>query len=663
MDHGRALGLLSGGGWNGWDALLDLSPKIPPLASLVSGSVMALAGDQPDQACWVLALWHGLLLLVVAAWGRQLVSPGFGLLAAALTTLIPGLAELRLSFTLDLALTACTTLALWLLGRWQAPPPGRARWGLSLAAGLAVAASLLVKQSALLVLVGPCLWAAGQGLLRRERRLPVLLALVVVLAACAPWLHHNWISTIGGTNRAVLESAAAEGDPAVFSLEGLLWYVGQAPRQLGVPLLVGGLGGAAWGLGSGARTAGAGAGGARMLWRGLPPGWPWLIGCAVAGLVLITLSPNKDSRYIAPLLPLLALLLARGWWSLGLALRRSRIGGAGAALALALGLGSACVALALPRQEAIARKQRSPLPQVMEFLRQGHPGEPLALIVLPGVADLNDHTATFYGRQQGGQVLARSLGRSPAEHELMLQQAEWLLLATGDQGHRRDTVRQLSRRVRLDGRFERVKAWRWTKGREVELWRRRSAAPPVPPFDQRFVALASGLAEGPAGLAKVLDAVGPEHQLDPHFLYMERVEKASREQLARDPSDTEALWSLTLLAILRERPEQAARWLERLEQLLPENPWPAAYRTAVLLIDWQPWPARQAARSHPRHGEEPVLRGLGDLAALLGGDPTALLSLQRSLPLAYGRIEQELRSPEPSPGNGPTAPEPTPPRP
>ena len=32
-----------------------------------------------------------------------------------------------------------------------------------------------------------------------------------------PWLRHNWITTIGGTNRAVLESGAAEGDPNPFS--------------------------------------------------------------------------------------------------------------------------------------------------------------------------------------------------------------------------------------------------------------------------------------------------------------------------------------------------------------------------------------------------------------------------------------------------------------
>ena len=39
----------------------------------------------------------------------------------------------------------------------------------------------------------------------------------------------------------------------------------------------------------------------------------------LSGWLLTTLSPNKDPRYLAPLLPLLALLLARSWlllWAL-----------------------------------------------------------------------------------------------------------------------------------------------------------------------------------------------------------------------------------------------------------------------------------------------------------------------------------------------------------
>ena len=89
MDHGRALGLLPGGGWQGWQALLDLSPKIPPLASLVNGSVMALSGDAPEQAAWSLSLWHGLLLVVMAGWGRRLQGDGLALIACLLAALTP----------------------------------------------------------------------------------------------------------------------------------------------------------------------------------------------------------------------------------------------------------------------------------------------------------------------------------------------------------------------------------------------------------------------------------------------------------------------------------------------------------------------------------------------------------------------------------------------
>ncbi|HYP03360.1 MAG TPA: glycosyltransferase family 39 protein, partial [Cyanobium sp.] len=184
LDHGRALGLLPGGGWQGWQALLDLSPKIPPLASLVNGSVMAIAGDSPDQASWALALWHALLLLVVACWGRQLAGRGFGLLAAALVACTPALAALRVDFTLDIPLAAVSTLALWQLGRWQAPSPAGGRWSQALAAALAVAAAVLVKQSALLLVALPSLWAALQGLASRPRRPQVLLALAIVLGLC-----------------------------------------------------------------------------------------------------------------------------------------------------------------------------------------------------------------------------------------------------------------------------------------------------------------------------------------------------------------------------------------------------------------------------------------------------------------------------------------------
>ena len=116
LDHGRALGLLPGGGWQGWKALLDLSPKIPPLASLVNGTVMAISGDDPAQAAWSLSLWHGLLLVAMAGWGRRLQGDGLALLACAFASITPALMDLRTDYVLELPLAAMGSLALWRLG-------------------------------------------------------------------------------------------------------------------------------------------------------------------------------------------------------------------------------------------------------------------------------------------------------------------------------------------------------------------------------------------------------------------------------------------------------------------------------------------------------------------------------------------------------------------
>ena len=238
LDHGRALGLLPGGGWQGWQALLDLSPKIPPLGSLINGAVIAVSGDAPAQAAWSLSFWNGLLLLATAGWALNLRSPQrlarpFALLAAAVVSLAPMLLELRTDYLLELPLTACVTLALWRLGCWL-EPHRQSSWWQAFAAALAVSAALLVKQSALLVLIPACAWAVVVALrsgVRRQAQLAVGLTLVAL--SLLPWLRHNWITTLGGTNRAVIESAALEGDPGVLTLVGWLWYPRLLPDQVG----------------------------------------------------------------------------------------------------------------------------------------------------------------------------------------------------------------------------------------------------------------------------------------------------------------------------------------------------------------------------------------------------------------------------------------------
>ncbi len=634
IDHGRALGLLRGGSWPGWQGLLDLSPKIPPLSSLVSGTVMAVAGEDADSASWAMSLWHGLLLLVVALWGRQLLTPGFGLLAATLVALAPALSGLRVDFTLDMPLSASCSLALWLLWRWQRPQHG-GHWSQAFAAGAAIAAALLIKQSALLVLALPALWGFGQAQALPRRRWQAWAALALVVALLLPWLHHNWITTLGGTERAVITSGADEGDPGSLDPRSLIWYPRLWGQQLGAATLAAGLAGLAL-LGWEQR------GRWRQRW---PAGWAWLLGVAISGWLCTSLSPNKDERYIAPVLPLLVLLLTRGWWALGRWMaqhRRQRWAGG----ALALGLASAA---GIDAHASLAQLERQPPSSVvaaMRSLRQSVGSDPTTLLIAASSPDLNEHTLTLLGRQQGGQILVRRLGRNPGAQELALEQGRWWLIASGDQGTTRPSARALSRAVRRDGRYERVQIWPWTKQRQLELWRRKPSVPEPQSFQNGFIRLARGMELGPQGLQPVFAAIGPWHLLDPRFSYQDDVQRWAKAQLQRNPSNRDALWSLALVAVLQNRAQQADQWFARLEQLEGRGHWASAYRSVVQLAGWNSCSAARVAdttSADPAAGS--VLTALRDLSRSLCFDPRGPLAIQRSLPAAISTITSSLKQP------------------
>lgn len=647
LDHGRALGLLPGGGWQGWQALLDLSPKIPPLGSLVNGAVIAVSGDAPAQAAWSLSLWNGLLLLATAGWALSLRSPQrlareFALLVAAAVSLAPMFLELRTDYLLELPLTACVTLALWRLGCWL-DPTRPSSWWQAFVAALAVSAALLVKQSALLVLIPACAWALVVALRSGVRRqVQLALGLAVVTLSLLPWLRHNWITTLGGTNRAVIESAAREGDPGVLTLAGWFWYPRLIPNQIGWVLLVIGLSGLLLLLQQ--RRSGLVA----------PPrdgsdrsqAWIWLVGMLVLGWLFTNLSPNKDSRYIAPLLPPLLLLLSRGWLQWGLWLRRRWPVQARwlPGLALAAGGLAASIPAWIQQSARLQNRHQGPLEAIVQRAGGGVPGAaPSTLIVVPSTPDLNQHNVSYYGRRSGGQLVGRQLGGSLDHVQPVLDHAELVLLAEGDQGSVRKAARRLDRAVRKAGVFDRVDTFSRPGGGSYSLWRRRADAPVSPGFDQRFPALASALERGPAGLDSIFSSVAIEHMLDGHFLYRGPTREAAFARLRADPEDRQARWTLALLAVLANRPMEASREFAALEQALPDNPWPSAFRAVVLLAGWDPGKAASvAAAARELHSNQPVLMVLDAAGSALSGAIWRIPEAFRTLPEAIRVIEQSL---------------------
>ena len=624
LDHGRALGLIEGGSWQGWQALLDLSPKIPPLASLVNGSVIAIAGDAPDQAAWALSLWFGLLLLAVALWGRQLGGEALGLMAALLCCLMPLLAELRVDFVLEIPVCASCTWALWLLGRWLQPQLKTASWWQALQAAVAVSAALLIKQSALLVLLPALAWASVSALRQgRGRRLQLLAAMALVLALLLPWLQHNLITTLGGTQRATLESAAREGDPNASSLAGWFWYPKRLPALAGELPLGGGIVGlvvAAW-----RRQK------AKKAWHLPNQQWCWLLGSMAAGALLTVLSPNKDPRYLAPLMPPLAIVLARGWLALPWPL-------------LGLGIFAASGFSLNARANAIERQSTpaEPLEAIVRYVQAKNPNSARTLIVVPSTGSFNQHNVSYFGRRAGAQLVGRQLGNNPAHIPAALASAEQVLLGTGYQGAVGAEVEIFNQAIRQSGIFKLQKSWPKPLGGNFELWERKQTAPKPLRFAAEFPELAAGLAKGPQGLAPLFEAIGTQHQVDGHRSYQKTVRKQALTQLRRDPNNQKALWSMALLGVLENRALEAERWFARLEQLNPKNPWPPAYRAVVLNAAWQPWRAKAVADAGQKRSANPVLKGLGDLSGVAAGELWRLNQARQSIPKAVQAVEQQL---------------------
>ncbi len=642
LDHGRALGILPGGEWQGWNALLDLSPKIPPLASLINGSVIALAGDLPQQAAWSLSLWNGLLLVAIAAWGLQLRGPGFALLAVAFTAVAPALLILRTDYVLELPLTSVTVLALWKLGCWCDPKRGFS-WTQALVAAILLASAVLIKQSALLVLFPSLIWAIWIGARRSHKtRSQLIASFGLSISLLLPWLHHNWITTLGGTNRAVIESAAREGDPSLLTLDNWLWYLKILPDQLGPLLLIISL-----------------SGGLLWFFIQLKDGelsrklninddffsWKWLLINLLMGWILTTLSPNKGDRYITPLIPLLLLVFARFWWQWGLCISHWWPSRSKKLLHPTLLLG---VLATIPSGFSVQMTRffqghQGPLAEIVKFAGGANPqGKLSTVIVVPSTPDLNQHNFTYFGRRNGGHLIGRQLGSSQKDVKPVLRQAQLVLLAEGEQGSVRDSAILLDKAVRTSGNFLEINRFKRPKGGSYSLWERRPGMLTGPDFASRFPDLARGLQRGPQGLEEVFSIVAIEHMLDGHFSYREKVRDEAMKTLSINSSDLDSLWSLGLLEVLSNRPREAAIYFQALEEALPESPWPSIYLSVVVLADWNPMEAAQISNTASKKHHNQTLHAIKDLTSVLSGALWRIPEASTSLPRAIRQIQNSI---------------------
>lgn len=270
-------------------------PVRPPLSYLPAGVVLGLIGTSPDA----IALAHGLLWFLVLISGSyflaaRTIGASGGLLAAILTAGTPlflGQSQLPM---LDVPLAAVTVYAVWALVECDGFRNRRA----SLLLGVCCGAGMLAKQSFVVAMLGPLLFEGyvllRSGGLEPARRNHALQALFVALLVAGPW----YAAYLPSTLRFIAFSAsqgAVEGDPSSLSLAGLLFY----PRSF----VVYSLGPVLSGVAAISLVV-------LLFARNERLRAPILLAISSLFVVFALVHPNKDPRYLAPALPLLAVAIA-----------------------------------------------------------------------------------------------------------------------------------------------------------------------------------------------------------------------------------------------------------------------------------------------------------------------------------------------------------------
>ncbi|MGF1460847.1 MAG: ArnT family glycosyltransferase [Leptolyngbyaceae cyanobacterium] len=415
----------------GWRHLWMLSPKYPPVMYLVTAGIHTLVGPGPDRAMLANAVFALVLLLSTYTLGWRVFSPAIGVMAAGLTLLMPRLIAVGLDFQLDYAVTALVILSFTCLTCWREAETIGQRWGWISAFGLSYGLALMTKQSALLFLVVPLLWVGlGAGWRRQWGRLGQLLVSgIITLAVMVPWLSVNWLfqfSILGNTNTA---SARAEGDPMLNTLAAWTYYWQDLPAAVSWPLLLVPLVGI--GLWSVRLLPGRKS---SLLLDGTVSGRLWLFAYIMGGYGLWSAIVNKDLRYIAPVLPAIAVLLAWGlacWWRKWpwVTSATCLLGVCGALLTLfptgVPVLQTLKVALAPGAPVYPYRGEVYPHATVVNHVTQTQPYQLATLGGLQSTPVFNQHNVSYYGKLADYQVYGRQVGSRPSKHEQDLRSLSW----------------------------------------------------------------------------------------------------------------------------------------------------------------------------------------------------------------------------------------------
>ncbi|TAD80424.1 MAG: phospholipid carrier-dependent glycosyltransferase [Oscillatoriales cyanobacterium] len=512
-----------------WTNFWLLSTKIPPLIFIATVPFLRIFGTRPDEATLVFLLFSAILLVSVYCLSVQLFNRQVGLWAAAICVVLPGLYRFRLQFLLDYPVTAAITLTFFCLTMWKASEAresfdvaqGTLReevthdtdvdanrrinsrqqgqvWSLSLssyfwaiASGISLGLSILAKHTTVLFLFTPIVWLAVATFRKKAwgRLAQLAGALLLSVAVFGPWAKTNWLLILTGGKRATFDSAIAEGDPALNTINAWIYYGQHLPEQVSWPLLLIPLVGLLL-----------------YYWRHRGHlgsifqlnSCRWLAIFWLGAYLINSININKDGRYVVPYLPVLSIFLAYfltmwpqrwgrqiRWGTMGLAILAMLfhmwpLGGA---------LGHNLVELVSPGNSSYPYLGKEwPHREVIAEIIQTEPYLQSTLGVLPSTPEINQHNLNYYGALANFQIYGRQVGTSLKEVPQDVRSLSWFVTKTGDQGSIRERIKTAQNAavaaIEKGDNFQLQKTWFLPDFTNLNLYRKRWRAVEVQPLNE-----------------------------------------------------------------------------------------------------------------------------------------------------------------------------------
>ncbi len=496
-----------------WTNFWLLSTKIPPLVFILTTPFLRIFGAAGDRATLVHLLFSAILLASVYSLGVQLFNRQVGLWAAAICVLLPGLYRFRLQFLLDFPLTAAITFCFYCLTMWKQEssaadfvpdvkdgyipvgtrhcrvPRTRSSFFWAIAFGISLGLSILVKHTTVLFLFTPILWVAVAALWQKAwgRLAQLAGALLLSVAVFGPWAKTNWLLILTGGKRATLDSAIAEGDPGLNTIDAWIYYAQHLPEHISWPLLLIPLVGLI------------------LYWHRRQDSSSifhlnscrWLAVFWVGAYLINSLNINKDDRYVIPYLPVLSIFLAycltlwpRKW---GSQIRWGTIGLAIVGMLLHMwplggSFGHNLVQTISPGNSSYPYLGKEwPHREVIAEIIDTEPYLQSTLGVLPSTPEINQHNLNYYGALANFQVYGRQVGTNLKEVPQDVRSLSWFVSKTGPQGSIRDRIKKAQNAavgmIEKGDKFLLQKAWILPDNTNLNLYRKRSHPVEVQPLN------------------------------------------------------------------------------------------------------------------------------------------------------------------------------------